>query len=103
MSNLLQLIDDYGNAALRAGASNGGYVINMACEQDWEKMRLYRQRLRAEIERLQAVVDAVKKYAELKTTTEGPTLEQWAAYEDEWKKVMQAIQLAIEAEGENNA
>ena len=40
------------------------------------------EKLEAEIERLQAVVDA------------------WAAYEDEWKKVVQTVQLAIEAEGE---
>ena len=56
--------------------------------------------LRKEIERLQGIVDAVKKYTELKAKAEELTSEQWAAAEAKWQEIVQQVtQLAAKAGG----
>ncbi len=42
-------VDDYGNAALRAGQSNSGYAQDMTVNSHWEKMQDLRKKLKRAI------------------------------------------------------
>lgn len=42
-----KLVDQFGSAALRAGASNSGYVIDIMSGLDWERMQELRAKLLA--------------------------------------------------------
>lgn len=39
------LVNNYGRAALKAGASNSGYVIDIAAGVNWERMQEFRKQL----------------------------------------------------------
>jgi hypothetical protein len=43
--DLKKLVDDFGNAALRAGRSNSGLCIDPYASLDWERMQELRAKL----------------------------------------------------------
>jgi hypothetical protein len=49
---LLKLVDDYGNACLRAGQSNSGYCIDPSGSHQWERMQKLRKELQDGIQSL---------------------------------------------------
>ncbi len=55
-----QLVDAFGNAALRAGKSNSGMCISAGAASDWEEMQKLRQQLKkllAELRETARVLD----------------------------------------------
>lgn len=45
VSEFITLVDDFGNAALKAGKSNSGYVIDVGASVHWERMQVLRKQL----------------------------------------------------------
>ena len=52
IEKILKLIDNFGNAALRAGNSNSGLTINVRASYDWKDMQELRAQLKQEITEL---------------------------------------------------
>lgn len=42
-----KLVDDFGHAALKAGASNSGYAIDIGASVHWDRMQEFRKKLLA--------------------------------------------------------
>lgn len=47
-----ELIDKFGNAALRAGQSNSGYAIDACAHDDWKQMQTLRNELKDAIRQI---------------------------------------------------
>lgn len=56
-----QLVDAFGNAALKAGQSNSGMCIDFGAETDWEKMQKLRQALKDRLKQLRKKLEEVNR------------------------------------------